>query len=751
MSDKPILPGDGPIESVGLKDALEERYLAYALSTIMHRALPDVRDGLKPVHRRILYAMRELKLSPQNAYKKCAKIVGEVMGNYHPHGDQAIYDALVRLAQDFAVRYPMVDGQGNFGNIDGDNAAAMRYTESRLTAIAELLLNRIDEDTVDFRATYDGSSTEPSVLPAAFPNLLANGASGIAVGMATNIPPHNADELCQALLHLIKYPNARVEKLVDYIPGPDFPTGGVLVESREQIIEAYKTGRGGFRLRAKWHKEETGRGAYQIVVTEIPYQVQKSKLIEKIAELLTERKLPFLGDVRDESAEEIRLVLDPKSRTIDPVILMESLFKLTDLEVRFGLNMNVLSAGQVPNVLPLNEVLWQWLEHRIEVLVRRSEYRLKKIEHRLEVLDGYIIAFLNIDEVIRIIRHEDDPKAELIKAFKLSEVQADAILNLRLRSLSRLEEIELRAEHDRLSKERKTVKALLKSEEKQWAAVADEVKETRKTFSKNTEIGQRRTSFAEMPEVEVDLEQALVEKEPITIILSEKGWIRALKGHVDDLKRLDFKQGDKLKRAIKAHTTDKLIVFASNGRFFTLEASSLPGGRGHGEPVRLMVDLDANHDIVEAFVRQPGRKLLVASVAGYGFIVGEDDVVASTRKGRQVLNVTEPDEAKLCVPADGDMVALVGDNRKMVVFKVADVNEMTRGKGMILQRYRDGGLADARVFTGKEGLTWVDSAGRTFTVSKKDLRDWIGTRAQSGRLVPRGFPKSNRFGPGFSS
>ena len=518
----------------------------------MHRALPDVRDGLKPVHRRILYAMRELKLDPAGGYKKCAKIVGEVMGDYHPHGDQAIYDALVRLAQDFAVRYPLVDGQGNFGNIDGDNAAAMRYTESRLTEVAQALLEGIDEDTVDFRPTYDGTGAEPVVLPAAFPNLLANGSSGIAVGMATNIPPHNVDELCAALLHLIKHPNATIDKLVEMIPGPDFPTGGVIVEPREAILEAYRTGRGGFRLRAKWTKEETGRGTYQIVVTEIPYQVQKAKLIERIAELLTEKKLPLLGDVRDESAEEIRLVLEPKSRTVDPVLLMESLFRLTELEVRFGLNMNVLSAGQIPNVLSLRDVLRQWLEHRIEVLVRRCEFRLKKIEHRLEVLDGYLIAYLNLDEVIRIVRFEDDPKAKLIARFKLTEVQADAILNLRLKSLSKLEEIEIRAEHDKLSKERRELKPLLKSEELQWERISDEVKATRERYSKKTELGARRTSFAEAPEIEVDLDQAMIEKEPVTVVLSEKGWIRAMKGHVDDLAKLDFKQGDGLKRAVKA-------------------------------------------------------------------------------------------------------------------------------------------------------------------------------------------------------
>ena len=750
MTKQSIPPaGPGPIEPVNLKDALEERYLAYALSTIMHRALPDVRDGLKPVHRRILYAMRQLGLDPEGGYRKCAKIVGETMGNYHPHGNQAIYDALARLAQDFAVRYPLVDGQGNFGNIDGDNPAADRYTEARLTTVASELLDGIDEDTVEFRPNYDGREQEPSVLPAAFPNLLANGSSGIAVGMATNIPPHIADELCAALLHLIKHPNASVEKLVEFVPGPDFPTGGVIVEPKADILEAYRTGRGGFRTRAKWSKEETGRGGYQIVITEIPYQVQKAKLVEKIAELMTEKKLPLLGDVRDESAEEVRLILEPKSRTIDPVLLMESMFRATELEVRFGLNMNVLSAGQIPNVLGLKDVLKQWLEHRVDVLVRRSEHRLKKIEHRLEVLDGYLIAYLNIDEVIRIVRFEDDPKAKLIARFKLSEVQADAILNLRLKSLSRLEEVEIKAEHDKLSKERRELKQLLKSEELQWERISDEVKATRERYSKKTELGRRRSSFAEAPEIAVDLDEVLTEKEPITVILSEKGWIRAMKGHQDDLSKLDFKQGDALKRAVKAMTTDKLILFATNGKFFTLEAGQLPGGRGHGEPVRLMVDLEENHDFVELFVYDATRKLLVASSGGYGFVVAEEEVIASTRKGKQVLNVAEDEEAAVVVPVDGDMVATIGENRKLLVFKLEDVNEMTRGKGTILQRFKDGGLSDVRVFWKKEGLSWLDSAGRTYTLPWADLKEWAGERSQAGHMAPKGFPRSNKFGPVF--
>jgi topoisomerase-4 subunit A len=749
MTHKPILPGPGPIEPINLKDALEERYLSYALSTIMGRALPDVRDGLKPVHRRILYAMRELKLDPSAAYKKCARVVGDVIGKFHPHGDQAVYDALVRLAQDFAVRYPLIDGQGNFGNIDGDNAAAYRYTEARLSETAMELLDGIDEDTVPFRPTFNGEEQEPVLLPAAFPNVLANGASGIAVGMATNIPPHNADELCTALLHLIKHPNATIEKLVEFIPGPDFPTGGVIVESRDATAEAYRSGRGGFRVRAKWQKEDTGRGTYQVVVTESPYQVPKAKLVERLAELLAEKKLPLVADVRDESAEEIRLVIEPKSRTVDPVVMMESVFKLTELEVRFGLNMNVLSAGQIPNVLSLRDVLSQWLEHRVDVLVRRSQFRLQKIEHRLEVLDGYLIAYLNLDEVIRIIRFEDEPKAKLIDKFKLSEVQAEAILNLRLRALSKLEEIEIRAEHDRLSKEKRELKALLKSEDLQWEWITGEIRATRERYSKKTELGRRRTSFAEAPAIEVDLEQALMEKEPITVILSEKGWIRGLKGHQDDLSKLDFKQGDGLKRAVKAYTTDKLLIFATNGKFFSLSGAELPGGRGHGEPVRLMVDLEENHDTIDLFVYEPGRKLLVASTAGYGFIVPEEEVLAAKRSGKQVLNVTEPEEAKLCVPVAGDMVATIGENRKMLVFPLEEVNEMARGKGVILQRFKEGGLSDVRVFKKSEGLTWRDGAGRTFTLTMRELEEWLGQRAQAGRLAPKGFPRSNTFGPAF--
>ena len=591
-------PDSGPIEPVNLRDALEERYLAYALSTIMHRALPDVRDGLKPVHRRVLYAMQQLRLGPQGEFRKCAKIVGDTMGNFHPHGNQAIYDALARLAQDFSVRYPLIDGQGNFGNIDGDNPAADRYTEARLTAVAAHLLEGIDEDTVDFRPNYDGREQEPSVLPANFPNLLANGSSGIAVGMATSIPPHNVGELCDAALHLIKFPKATADKLVDLVPGPDLPTGGVIVETREEIVQAYKTGRGGFRLRAYWEQEDTSRGGYQIVITEIPYQVPKARLVARIAELLLQKKLPLLADVRDESAEDVRLILEPKSRTVDPMLLMEQMFKLTELETRVSLNMNVLSQGQIPNVLSLRQVLLEWLDHRLVVLVRRSKFRLAKIDHRLEVLAGYLIVYLNLDKVIKIIREKDEPKPALIRAFKLTEVQAEAILNMRLRALRKLEEMELRREHTNLTTERKEVKSLLASKDKQWKRIAEEIKEVRKEFGDKTELGKRRTTFDDAPEgVDVELAEAMIEKEPVTIVLSEKGWIRAIRGHNMKPESLTFKEGDRLKRFVHAQTTDTLLLFATNGRFYSLLADKLPGGRGHGEPFRLMIDIEDAGDL----------------------------------------------------------------------------------------------------------------------------------------------------------
>ncbi|SNY93072.1 topoisomerase-4 subunit A [Cohaesibacter sp. ES.047] len=736
----------GTLESINLREALEERYLAYALSTITQRALPDVRDGMKPVHRRILFAMRQLKMDPNGGFKKSARVVGDVIGKYHPHGDTAVYDAMVRLAQNFASRYPMVDGQGNFGNIDGDSAAAMRYTEARMTEVGRLMMEGIDEDAVDFRETYDGEDSEPIVLPSSFPNLLANGSSGIAVGMATSIPPHNVSELCEASLHLIKYPNCSDEKLLELVPGPDFPTGGILVEGREQILDAYRTGKGGFRVRAKWHKEEMARGAYQIVVTEIPYQVQKSRLIERIADLIQNRKLPLLVDVRDESAEDIRVVLEPKNRTVDADLLMEALFKLTDLESRIPLNMNVLTDAGVPKVLGIRSVLQHWLDHRRDVLQRRSRHRLAKIEHRLEVLDGYLIAYLNLDEVIRIIRFEDEPRNELMKAFNLTEVQADAILNMRLRSLRKLEEMEIRTEHDNLSKERDQIIELLGSEDLQWKKISKQIREIYKTFGPETDLGARRTGFGEASERDIeDINMALVEREPVTLVLSEKGWIRALRGHITDFSTLNFKDGDKLKFAFHAETTDKLLLMATCGRFYTLQADKLPGGRGHGEPIRVMIEMEPGIDVVDMFVHKPGRKLLLASTDGRGFIVNEDNLIANTRKGKQVLNVSAPNEAKICVEANGDRIAVIGQNRKLLVFEAEQLPEMNRGRGVMLQRYKDGGISDAKVFKAEDGLSWHDSSGRTFTRSLDEMTEWLGERAQAGRMPPNGFPRSNKF------
>ena len=739
--------GDDGIEGVDLKSALEERYLAYALSTIMGRALPDVRDGLKPVHRRILHAMRILKLDPNTGFKKCARIVGDVIGKFHPHGDQAVYDALVRLAQDFAQRYPLIDGQGNFGNIDGDNAAAYRYTEARMTEVATLLLEGIDEDAVDFRLTYNEEDKEPVVLPGAFPNLLANGSSGIAVGMATNIPPHNAAELCDAAIHLIKFPNAGIDKLVSFVKGPDFPTGGTIVDDQDTIVEAYKTGRGGFRVRAKWEKEETGRGGYQVIVTEIPYQVQKSRLIEKIAEFLLNRKLPLLGDIRDESAEDIRIVLEPKSRAVDPEILMESLFKLTELESRVSLNMNVLSGGKVPKVMSLRDVLREWLDHRRDVLLRRSRYRLGQIDRRLEILGGLLIAYLNIDEVIRIIRHEDEPKKKLIARFDLTDLQAESILNMRLRSLAKLEEIEITKEHDKLSEEKSQIESLLKSEDQQWAVLKHDIGEVKRKFGQDTELGARRTQFGVAPEHDLEaIQEAMIEKEPVTIVLSNKGWIRAMKGHVSDASSLTFKEGDKLLTSFHAETTDKVLLFTTSGKFYTLGADKLPGGRGHGEPVRVMVDMDNDSDVLAAFKYDPNRKLLVASDLGNGFVVAESEVIANTRKGKQVLNVKMPVEAAICQNVEGDHLAVVGENRKMLIFALDQVPEMTRGKGVRLQKYKDGGIKDVRVFNKADGLTWEDSAKRSHTRTLDELAEYVGERAQAGRVVPKGFPKNGKFG-----
>ncbi|MER9712343.1 DNA topoisomerase IV subunit A [Mesorhizobium sp. M0213] len=748
---KRLLPpesgGGDNIEPVDLKKALEERYLAYALSTIMHRALPDVRDGLKPVHRRIMHAMRLLRLNPDQGFAKCARIVGEVMGKFHPHGDQSIYDALVRLAQDFSMRYPLVDGQGNFGNIDGDNAAAMRYTEARMTEVSTLLLEGITEDAVDFRPTYNEEDEEPAVLPGAFPNLLANGSSGIAVGMATSIPPHNAAELCDAALHLIDHPDAPVTKLMDFVQGPDFPTGGIIVDSRASILEAYETGRGGFRVRAKWSQEDQGRGTWNIVVTEIPYGVQKARLIEKIAELLMARKLPLLEDIRDESAEDIRVVLVPKSRSVDPGIMMESLFKLTELESRFPLNMNVLSRGKVPNVLSLKGVLKEWLEHRRDVLIRRSKHRLGEIERRLEILAGYLIAYLNIDEVIRIIREEDEPKQVMMARWSLTDTQAEAILNMRLRALRKLEEFEIREEFNGLTGEKKQIEALLASDAKQWATIKWEVANVRQKYGPDTDIGKRRTEFADAPEHDLtDIAHAMIEREPVTVVVSEKGWLRAMKGHLTDHSALTFKEGDSLKLAFHAQTTDKVLVFTTGGKFYTIGADRLPGGRGHGEPIRIIVDMDNDQDIVTAFVHDPQRKLLLVSHDGNGFIVPEEEVVANTRKGKQVMNVKAPDEAQRCVSVAGDHLAIVGENRKMLVFPLAEIPEMGRGKGVRLQKYKDGGVLDLKTFTLASGLSWQDSADRTFTKSRDELAEWIGARASAGRMVPKGFPRTGKFG-----
>ncbi len=747
MADETEDPDMPPSSEVAepLARALGDRYLTYALSTIMHRALPDARDGLKPVHRRILFAMRGLRLEPGAAFRKCAKIVGEVMGNYHPHGDSSIYEALARLAQDFNVRYPLVDGQGNFGNIDGDNPAAQRYTEARLTAAAAALMEGLTEDAVDFRDNYDGSEREPVVLPAAFPNLLANGSSGIAVGMATNIPPHNIDELCGACLWLIRHPGATDEKLLDFVQGPDFPTGGVIVEPRAAIKEAYRAGRGSFRLRARWSVEDLGRGQWQIVVTEIPYQVQKGKLIERIADLINNKAVPILQDIRDESTQDIRLILEPRARTVDPTVLMEMLFKHSDLETRFSMNMNVLIDGRTPKVCSLRDVLRAFLDHRRDVLLRRSRFRLGRIDARLELLEGFLIAYLNLDRVIQIIRTEDDPKAVMIAEFALTDVQAEAILNMRLRNLRKLEEMEIRNERDALTAERAELVALLGSEEAQWDRIADQLREVRKTFGKTAPGGARRSDFDDVPQVEEIALDAMIEREPITVVCSQMGWIRAMKGHLAPDAELKFKDGDGPRFQLRAETTDRILLFASNGRMFTLAASALPGGRGMGEPVRLLTDLPNEAQVVNLLVHVPGRRLLVASDAGDGFLLPEDEAVAQTRAGKQILNVREGAKARICRPVTGDHVAVVGENRKVLVFPVTELPEMTRGKGVRLQRYKDGGLRDATTFDLAAGLSWKDPANRTRTVGAAELAEWIGARAGAGRMAPRGFPQSNSF------
>ena len=739
-----MMPDDlpGHIEEQRLADALSERYLAYAMSTIMSRSLPDVRDGLKPVHRRLVYAMHQLRLDPTSGFKKCARIVGDVMGKFHPHGDASIYDAMVRMAQEFAARFPLVEGQGNFGNIDGDNAAAMRYTEARLTEIAQAMLEGIDQDAVDFRPTYDGEEHEPLVLPGAFPNLLANGAAGIAVGMATSIPPHNAGEVCAAAIHLLAHPDAGTEALLAHMPGPDFPTGGTLVEDKSAILQAYETGRGGFRLRAKWEIERGRLGSWVIVVTEIPFQVQKSRLIEQIAQLLEEKKLPLLGDIRDESAETVRLVFEPKTRGVEPDVLMATLFRATQLETRFPLNMNVLTADRTPMVLGLKQVLRQWLDHREVVLRRRSEHRLAAIDRRIEILDGFLAVYLNIDEVIRIIRNEDEPKVVLMKSFELSELQAEAVLNMRLRSLRKLEEIEIRKEHKLLSGERKNLHALLADIGKRWQRISAELATMRTKFGDGL-LGTRRTRLAEAPTEVAIATEAFVEREPITVILSDKGWIRAMKGHLAPDADLKFKDGDKLRLMVTCETTDRLCLFATNGRAYTLKADELPRGRGDGQPVRLLGELTNEDDVTALFIWRETSRYLVATNSGRGFIVKAEDLQAEKRTGKQVLNLKPGEEASFCIAVAGDHVATIGDNKKLLVFPLAQIPEMTRGAGVILQKFKDGGMRDVKMFVAADGLTWrLGEKTRTET----DLRPWLGERAGAGRLPPNGFPKSGKFG-----
>ncbi len=740
MAKKPTAASAQVID-VSFKQTLETKYLAYALSTITARSLPDVRDGLKPVHRRLLYAMLQLKLDPKSGYKKCARVVGDVIGKYHPHGDSSVYDAMVRLAQTFAVRYPLVEGQGNFGSIDGDNAAAMRYTEARLTEAAMALLDGLDENTVDFRPTYDGEDAEPIVMPAAFPNLLANGSEGIAVGMATSIPPHNVGEICDALSYLIAHPECTVDKLIKRMPGPDFPTGGVIVESAANIATAYTTGRGAIRVRAKWEKEQLSHGLYQIVITEIPYQVQKNKLIERIAELFKNKKLPLMGNIRDESAEDIRIIIEPKSRAVEAEMLMESLFRATDLENRFNLNLNVLTREGIPQVMDLRGLLKAFLEHRHEVLVRRSQYRLDKIAARLNLLEGFLICYLNLDEVIRIIREEDEPKQELMRKFKLNDEQVEAILNMRLRSLRKLEEMQIKGEHKDLSAEQKLLKGLLKDEAARWERIGEEVKDIKKRFGSGA-LGKRRTEFAEAPAMaEISIE-AFVEREPITVLCSKMGWVRALKGHSVDGADVKYKEGDEAALELKTYTTDKILIFATNGRFYTLMGDKIPRGKKDGEPIRLLIDLDTNDDLVAMLTPEPQMKLLLATNVGKGFVVDAEDVIASTRGGKQILNPTEGARATRCVHVDGDHVAVIGDNRKLLVFPLTQIPAMKKGQGVSLQKYKDGGLSDVKTFALKDGLSYSYGTG---TRVETDIRPWLGNRADAGKLPPTGFPRTNRF------
>ena len=725
-------------EDIELVDALEERYLAYALTTIMDRALPDSRDGLKPVHRRLLYAMYQLNLKPSSSFKKSARVVGDVMGRFHPHGDQAIYDTLVRLAQDFSVRWPLIDGQGNFGNIDGDNAAAMRYTEARLTDVSQLLLNGIEENAVEFRSTYDEVDKEPIVLPANFPNLLANGSSGIAVGMATSIPPHNIEELCNASLHLIKHRNASYEKLLEFIPGPDFPTGGEIFEIKENIIETYKTGRGGFKIRSKWSVEQEKRGLWKIVVTEIPYQVSKGKLIEKIAQLAIDKKLPMLDDIRDESAEDIRLVLIPKNKDINPEGLMDSLFLMSDLEARFSVNLNALS-NNIPIVHGLRDLLLSWLDHRKEVLLNISNFRLDKIEERLEILSGLLIAYLNMDEIIKIIREEDNPKTELIARFELSDFQAESILNMRLRSLRKLEEIKIKNEFDELTFEKRELLSLLNSNEEQWKFISNEIKDLKKQYSKSSLLGERRTSINLIEEEIVYKNDYTPPSEPVSIILSSEGWIRCLKGSFEDLGEIKFKEEDSLFLSIDANTNDKLVIFCSNGKSYSLNVSDLPSGRGHGAPLKILFDIEEEHSVINIFTYEKDKKIILSSSLGNGFIIKHQDMLSSRKSGKAILNIKEGERASFCKHVDGSHITIIGENKKMLIFSLDELPEMSKGKGVRLQKYKDSEVLFIKTFNPKEGLIIEDSGGRKRVYS--DTNDWIGKRAQSGRLVPKGFPR----------
>jgi len=733
----------GDIIDEPMNEALSKRYLAYALSTITARALPDARDGLKPVHRRVLYSMAQLGLNPNGGHRKSATVVGEVIGKYHPHGDQSIYDAMVRLAQDFATRTPLVDGQGNFGNIDGDAAAAFRYTEAKLTPAAMLLLEGLEDDAVDFKETYDERNREPVVLASGFPNLLVNGSSGIAVGMATSIPPHNPSECIDAAIHLLDHPKATVDDLINIVTGPDFPTGGVIVETKEGLREVYTTGRGGVRVQARWTKEDLGRGMWRVIITEIPYQVQKSKLMERLAELIETKKAPMLEDAMDESTEDVRIVLMPKSRAVEADVLMASLFRQCELETRFPVNMNVLDHG-VPKVMGLRELLSCYLDHRREVIVRRAKHRLGKIDHRLEVLDGLLKAYLNIDEVIRIIRTEDDPKAVMVKRFRLSEIQVEAILNMRLRALRKLEEIEIRREHKELSEEKREIELLLGSTGRQWTEVKRQLKAAREIFDPGKKLGKRRSNFDVAKEIDTEAAlEALIVKEPVTIVLSSMGWIRALKGHNQKLDDLKFKEGDELALSLECQTTDKVVLMASGGRAFTIGADKLPGGRGHGEPIRLNLEVPESETIVSMLIPQDKARRVVASGKGYGFIVQDAELISSTRKGKIILNVGPKEKLEICTKVEGDLTASIGKNRKLVIFKTDELPEMARGKGVKIQSFADGGLLDLKTFAKADGLTWVDTAGRQ--QSAEDWKSWIGKRAQAGRLAPRGFNKNGKF------